>query len=111
MEWSEKTMSFEKEKPKSSPMLNVRVELMKPEHRRFSKLPESKVQTGSMKAITDTGCQTTTSGLEILKVLNIPKESLIKTRHGIVGITDTMLKIVGTLFVKISILATRVQIR
>ena len=84
MEWNSLKGAFEKEKPKPSPSIQVELELMKVEHKRLGS-DCRKDAKGTMHAITDTGCQTTTSGTEILKVLNIPMSSLLKTRHSIIG--------------------------
>ena len=101
MEWNSLKGAFEKEKPKPSPSIQVELELMKVEHKRLGS-DCSKDAKGTMHAITDTGCQTTTSGTEILKVLNIPMSSLLKTRHSIIGITNNSLDILGTVLAKIS---------
>ena len=55
-----------------------------------------------IEAIADTGCQTSTCGMDTLKELGIPERYLIPTHHGIVGITDMRLKILGTLMLKIT---------
>ena len=55
----------------------------------------------SIDAIADTGCQTSTCGVDTLKMLNIPERYLIPTSHGIVGITDTRLQILGTVMMAI----------
>jgi len=54
-------------------------------------------------AVTDTGCQTTTCGAEILDILNIDRNHLIPTSHGILGITDTRLNIIGSIFAQIQL--------
>ena len=48
-------------------------------------------------------CQTCTAGPDILQTLNCPTSYLIKTRHNIVGITNSPLHIIGVLFLQIDI--------
>ena len=101
MEWNGCSEQFEHERPKPSPRINVGIELMREEHERLGGDCEGAV-SGEISAVTDTGCQTTTAGTEILKVLNISEKELLKTRHGIIGITENALKIMGTLLAKIT---------
>ena len=101
MEWNSHKGSFEREKPRPSPTIQVGLELMDIEHKRLGSDCRRNVK-GNMCAVTDTGCQTTTSGTEILKVLGISTSSLLKTRHSIIGITDNSLDILGTVLAKIT---------
>ena len=54
-------------------------------------------------AVTDTGCQTTTCGAEILDILNIDRNHLIPISHVILGITDARLNIIGSIFAQIQL--------
>ena len=101
MEWNDGSEQFEHERPKPSPRINVHVELVREEHERLGGDCDGAV-SGIASAITDTGCQTTTAGTEILKILNISESNLLKTRHGIVGITKNALEILGTFLAKIT---------
>ena len=101
MEWNGARELFEKERPRPSPTIQVGLELMNVEHRRLGSVCNRNAK-GKMCAVTDTGCQTTTSGTEILEVLDIPVSSLLKTRHSIIGITDNSLDILGTVLTKIT---------
>ena len=101
MEWDDVNAKFEKKRPKPSPTIKIQIKLMQVEHKRLGSKCEHAAE-GTMFAVTDTGCQTTTSGIEILKVLKIPESSLLKTRHGIIGITDNSLDILGTILANIS---------
>ena len=76
MEWDDVNGKFEKERPKPSPTIKVGIKLMQVEHKRLGSECEFAVK-GTMSAVTDTGCQTTTSGTEILKILKIPADSLL----------------------------------
>ena len=101
MEWNNGTEQFENERPKPSPRINVHVELIREEYERLGVACNGTI-SGTVSAITDTGCQTTTCGTEILKALNIPETDLLKTRHGIIGITDNALDILGTFLANIT---------
>ena len=101
MEWNDKTRKFERKSPKPPPIINVKVSLMNEVHKDFGihciKKPDKDIE-----AIADTGCQTTTCGIDTLRKMNIPDQCLIPTNHGIVGITDTRLNILGTLMLKMT---------
>ena len=84
MEWNKCNEQFQHERPKPSPKMNVGIELMREEHKRFGGECKGTI-SGDISAIADTGCQTTTAGTDILKILNISEKDLLKTRHGIVG--------------------------
>ena len=104
MEWNEESEAFVAQRPKPSPSLQVQIELIETEHLKFTnlkKLPKK----GSVEAfaIADTGCQTTTAGVNILPTLNLSKRDLAATRHGIDGITNTPLDILGVLFLRITV--------
>ena len=101
MEWSEKMQKFEKRPPMPPPVILVNVSLMVKSHQELGIHCKEK-PIKEIDAIADTGCQTSTCGLDTLKILDIPERYLIPTSHGIVGITDTRLQILGTVMLKIS---------
>ena len=83
MEWNKESEAFVAQRPKPSPSLQVQIELIETKHLKFTnlkKLPKK----GSVEAfaIADTGCQTTTAGVNILPTLNLSKRDLAATRHG-----------------------------
>ena len=100
MEWDNRTQKFEKRSPMPPPIISVEVSLMTESHREFGIHCEDR-PSKSIDAIADTGCQTSTCGVDTLKMLNIPERYLIPTSHGIVGITDTRLQILGTVMMAI----------
>ena len=54
-------------------------------------------------AVADTGCQTTTCGVEILQWLNIDRNGLIPTSHGMQAIENSSLNVIGSVFAKITL--------
>ena len=101
MEWNHEENKFEKQSPLPPPIIPVKIQLMVDSHKEFGIHCKPKLPT-EIDAVADTGCQTSTCGQDILKILNIPERYLIPTSHNIVGITDTRLKILGTLMLKIT---------
>ena len=100
MEWNDESKKFEKCLPKPPPVIKVEASLMTNAHKNFS-INCKEVQSTTMNVIADTGCQTTTCGMKELKKMRIPTRYLIPTSHGIAGITDTRLNIVGTVMMQI----------
>ena len=91
MEWN--GSQFVPQTPAPSPKLDINASIM---HSAYTKLGVN--WKGSRKgiykprvvsAITDSGCQTCTSGVEFLDVIACPESYLIPTRHQIVGIIDS----------------------
>ena len=62
---------------------------------------KKKTRKKTVLAVADTGCQTTTAGIEILRALDVDESFLIPTKHKIIGITDTSLDIKGVLILDI----------
>ena len=98
MEWSDGKSKFERTTPRKPPMLTVQTRLMKEVHQGFGVKCESVER--KMVVVADTGCQTSSAGLDVLKTLGVKKRWLIPTCHRIIGITDTQLKIVGAVFLE-----------
>ncbi len=101
MEWEKKTGEFKKCPPAPSPKIRVKVELLTEVHKQFGVNCNGSFTAQSIDAIADTGCQTTTSGIGLLDRLGMSEHMLVPTKHRIVGITDTRLEIIGSVFVRI----------
>ena len=71
MEWNSQTGRFEKDSPRPPPIITVNVSLMSKMHRDFGIYCTQKPGR-DIEAIADTGCQTTTCGVDTLRELNIP---------------------------------------
>ena len=100
MEWDEGAQRFQKRLPRPPPVINVNVVLMRDAHKEFGIYCKER-PSKEIEAVADTGCQTSTCGIDVIKSLKIPSRYLIPTSHGIMGITDTSLKIMGTVMLKI----------
>ena len=100
-----KGSEFCKEAPEPSPTISVSVAIMQHAHKSFGRpLPgksgipdETKLQ-----AFADTCAQTCTSGPEIMEQLHCPASALVPTSHGIHGITENSLSILGALLLQIT---------
>ena len=96
--------SFAPGRPAPPPKLKVAATIMHGAHEKFgAKWKGSRI--GSTReelvtAVADTGCQTCTAGVDVIKNL-CAEEYLIPTRHKIVGITDASLVIVGIAFLRL----------
>ena len=101
MEWNGNGNRFEQCLPQPSPKVQVEVSLLKDVHNKCGINCKGEFPTKVISAIADTGCQTTTSGIGLLKVLGMTENMLVPTRHRIVGITDTRLEVIGSVFVQI----------
>jgi len=97
MEWSNDTNKFERSLPRPSPVIDVEASVLTDVHQKYGVKCNAIYPTVSIQAVTDTGCQTTTAGVGILKMLNMTKEDLIPTKHKIIGITENSLNIIGVL--------------
>ena len=101
MEWNHDANKFERRLPRPSPTIAVEVSVLKEVHQRCGIKCGATYPTVSIQAVTDTGCQTTTAGIDILKMLNVSKDALIPTKHKIVGITEKSLDILGVLMLSL----------
>ena len=99
MEWNKDTAKFERKVPTAPPMIEVRARLMEEVHTGYGIKCKSEGII-PIAAVTDTGCQTSTAGMDILKKLGIKERYLIPTCHRIIGITDTRLRIHGVLMLE-----------
>ena len=107
MEWSNEKGMFVPKRPEPSPRVSVKVSLMHSAYKTIGvELKGSRKRTFSqatVDAIADTGCQTPTAGIELLKSLNCSDSYLIPTKHRIVGITHSSLGIIGSLLLRIEL--------
>lgn len=101
MEWDTNKDKFEKKFPAPSPVVNAKITVLRDVHVKYGFRLKKNLKSRILDAVADTGCQTTTSGIDILEKLNISQRSLVPTTHRIVGITDTRLTIIGSLFLNI----------
>ena len=101
MEWNENEKQFKQCKPKPSPTITVNVSILKECYEEDFKKDIPETDPVNIIAIADSGCQTSTAGKGILKMMGLPEKILMDTRHRIVGVTDTSLDIIGVLLMRI----------
>ena len=82
-------------------MITINARLMNEIHAKYGTVCENNSEF-EITAVADTGCQTTSAGLDDILKMGFSRECLIPTCHGIIGITDNRLKIVGGLFLELS---------
>ena len=96
--------NFTPRSPAPPPKLDIAVTVMHGAHEKFgAKWKGSRVgstQNKLVTAVADTGCQTCTAGVDVIKNL-CAEEYLIPTKHKIVGITDASLSIAGIAFLRL----------
>ena len=97
MEWNAVSECLEKCAPEPPPFVKVNVNVAE-EH---GSIHGSSNVKAKINAVADSGCQTTTAGIELLERLAINEQQLLGTRHGIVGILDMNLDIRGVLILDI----------
>ena len=105
MEWD--GASFVPQRPAASPKLEVNVSIMHLAHKKFgvnwSGSRKGTYQPRNVTAITDSGCQTCTAGVEFMEEIGCPESYLVPTNHQIIGITDASLGIVGAVLLRIEV--------
>jgi hypothetical protein len=79
-------MTFEKTTPRPPPIITVNAKLMNETHAKYGTVCKNNHQI-EISAVADTGCQTTSAGLDDIMKMGFSRECLIPTCHGIVGIT------------------------
>ena len=89
MEWD--GASFVPQRPAPSPKLDVSVSMMHLAHKKFGVTwkgsRKGTYRPTIVPAITDSGCQTCTAGVEFLGEVGCPESYLVPTNHQIIGIT------------------------
>ena len=102
MEWN--GTAFTPTPPASQPILDINISMMPAAHATFGiKWTGSRrglYNRRSAKALADSGCQTSTAGLDFLHAINCPESFLIPTSHRIMGITSSSLDIVGAVLLR-----------
>ena len=103
MEWDGTT--FTPTPPAPPPWIDVKVSMMPAAHATFGvKWRGSRRglhNPKSAQALADSGCQTSTAGLDFLHEINCPESFLIPTCHQIMGITKSSLDVVGAVLLRI----------
>ena len=102
MEWN--GTSFIEKHPAAPPVIAVQASVMHGAHKSFGKKWQNDRPAPTeigLQAYTDTCAQTCTSGPEILSMLQCHSSYLVPTTHGIQGITDKPLDIMGALLLHI----------
>ena len=103
MEWD--GAAFTPQKPAPSPVLHVNISIMHSAHKKlgvnWSGSRKGTYQSQGVDAIADTGCQTSTAGIEFLESIGCPESYLVPTRHQIIGINTESLGIIGSILLRI----------
>jgi hypothetical protein len=104
MEWD--GTAFRPTPPAPPPWIDVKINMMPAAHASFGvKWKGSRrglYKPQSAKALADSGCQTSTAGLDFLHEINCPESFLIPTNHQIMGITKSSLNIVGAVLLRVA---------
>ena len=98
MEWSSSLGNFVRTKPSPSPKIPVNIKLLTSSSKGPSKFNRSICYP---TAVTDTGCQTSMAGENLLRMLKTTKHDLLPTKVQMVGVTQHSLKIIGVLMAEI----------
>ena len=103
MEWNGST--FIPRRPAPSPKLKVNASIMHSAHKklgaRWIGSRRGIYRPRAVDSIADTGCQTSTAGVDFLEEIGCPQSYLIPTSHQIVGITAASLGIIGAVMLRI----------
>ena len=97
-EWDNCESKFISKSPEKPPVIKITARLMHEVHQSFGVKCEAVDQ--NVLAVADTGCQTSSAGIDVLKAMGLKKRHLIPTSHRIIGITDTQLRILGAMFIE-----------
>ena len=103
MEWD--GAAFTPTPPSPPPWIDVKVSLMPAAHASFG-IKWTGNRRGlhnprPAKGLADSGCQTSTAGLDFLHNINCPESFLLQTHHQIMGITKSSLDIVGAVLLRV----------
>ncbi len=94
-------------RPKPPPRVDVAISMMHGAHHklgiRWRGSRRGAYRRHAKSAVADSGCQTCSAGLDVLEEIGCPLEYLIPTSHRIVGITDSLLDIAGSVFLRIEV--------
>lgn len=103
MEWDGST--FTPTPPSPSPRMDVKVSMMHTAHEKFG-MKWKGSRKGAYKphtvtTLADSGCQTSTAGIDLLEEIGCPITYLIPTTHRIMGITKLSLDLIGSVLLRI----------
>ena len=105
MEWD--GAAFKPARPAPSPRVDVNVTLMQAAYEKmgvkWTGSRKGMFQSRTVSAVADSGCQTSTAGVEFLEEIGCPIEYLVPTVHRIVGITSSSLDIIGSALLRIEV--------
>ena len=86
-------------RPAPPPVVDISTTLMHSAYEKFgvhwSGSRKGAYKSHIVSAVTDSGCQTSTAGVDFLEEIGCPESYLVPTSHGIIGITRDSLDIVG----------------
>ena len=103
MEWD--GSSFTPTPPSPSPRMDVKVSIMHTAHEKFGmKWKGSRrgaYKPHTVSTLADSGCQTSTAGVDLLEEIGCPITYLIPTTHRIMGITKLSLDLIGSVLLRI----------
>ena len=105
MEWN--GSDFVPQRPAPQPVLQVNATIMVEAHRKFGVSWKGSrrgiYQSRRVSGIADSGCQVPLAGVDFLESIGCPKDFLVPTRHGIMGISRTTLGIIGSVFLRLEL--------
>lgn len=105
MEWD--GAKFIPQSPAPQPYVEVNATIMLAAHEKFGiswKGSRRGVYSSrSVEGIADSGCQTCLAGVDFLEKIGCPKDFLVPTGHGIIGISRTSLDIIGSVFLRLEL--------
>ena len=105
MEWD--GSDFVPQRPAPQPVLRVNATIMVAAHKKFGVAWKGSrrglFKSKSVDGIADTGCQVPLAGVDFLEEIGCPKEFLVPTSHGIMGISRTTLGIIGSVFLRLEL--------
>ena len=93
---------FVKSRPAPLPSIRVHITPLLEFHEQFLKVGlQTDFTQATAVAFTDTCAQTCIAGLALLRKMNVERQSLIPTKHCIMGVTKSRLEILGILLAKV----------
>ena len=93
---------FVKSRPAPLPSIRVHITPLLEFHEQFLKVRlQTDFTQATAVAFTDTCAQTCIAGLALLRKMNVERQSLIPTKHCIMGVTKSRLEILGILLAKV----------
>merc|ERR1712082_8307 len=90
--------------PKLKASMSVMTEAMKPWGTKLSRAEEKNlVKDLDTNGLADTGAQTNSAGVSLLKKLNFPEEKMMTTSHAIRGAANSDLDVMGAILVRLEL--------